>query len=149
MKKAHLFSSILVIVALLLAGCSKAPKALAPDAQPGKLPELNGDYVVNGFDPTGIEYGGRLKISPGEMTGTYQLEWIISGDLQSGIGVVEGNQLLVSWTSTVGMGREKRQGTARFTITQAGELHGTRQIDGYAQAGTETAYPNTPENMNK
>ncbi|MFM8321303.1 MAG: hypothetical protein ACKOC5_10340 [Chloroflexota bacterium] len=131
---------------LLLSACSRGPKPLAPDAQPGQVPEIAGDYVINGFDPTGIEYGGRLRISAGAQPGQYLLQWIISGDLQEGVGTLDGNRLTVEWRSTIGMGRQG-QGTAAYTVTRAGELYGERQVDGYTAPGTETAYPNTAENM--
>ncbi len=137
----------IILLLSIAAGCSRAPKPPAPPANPANLSTLTGDYIVNGFDPTGIEYGGRLKITPGPQPGEYLLEWIISGDLQSGRGVVEGNQLKVAWQSLPIPGRPPRQGTTLYTITSAGELTGVRHVDGYAKEGRETAYPNTPENM--
>jgi len=139
---------VLLTLLALLAGCSRGPRPLAPDALPGSVPPLAGDYVVNGFDPTGIEYGGRLRISAGEQPGQYVLQWLISGDLQEGTGELEGNRLRVSWHSAPGLERQT-QGSAVYTVTTQGELYGTRRFDGYEKEGSETAYPNRPENMSQ
>lgn len=137
------------LIPLLLTGCSNhTPGQLAPDAQPGQVPALAGEYIVNGFDPTGIEYGGRLRITEGSQPGEYVLQWLISGGLQEGTGKLQGNRLLVSWHSLPGLGRET-QGSAEYTITTQGELYGTRRFEGFEKEGSETAYPNSPENMSK
>ncbi len=134
---------------ILLAGCSRGPKPLSADAPPEQIPDLSGEYIVNGFDPTGIEYGGRLRIRPGEQPGEYSLQWLISGGLQEGEGKVEDNHLQVTWRSLPSPGRAEQSGTAAYTITIAGELYGPKRLDGYSQEGRETAYPNTPQNMSR
>jgi hypothetical protein len=139
--------SLFLLVVLLLSGCSSGPKPLGPDASPDRLPEIAGDYIVNGFDPTGIEYGGRLKVAPGGLLGVYQLEWLISGGMQTGSGRLEGNQLKAEWHSLASQGRKEMNGTVVYTITTNGELYGPKSLDGYPTSGTETAYPNSPENM--
>lgn len=131
-----------LLAILLLTGCSARERAqpLAPDALPGQVPDLSGSYVVNGFDPLGTEYGGHLTIKPGPVEGEYLLQWIVVGSIQEGRGHVEGNQLIVEWHTVEGMAES--QGTAVYTITQAGELYGYRMIQGEARKGTENAFPN-------
>lgn len=143
MKLAKRYSSLLLVVLTLsLSACTARERrgVVGPDADPGAVPDLTGEYAVNGFDPLNTEYGGRLTITPDDTPGTYNLQWIVTGSLQTGTGRVEGNQLLVEWRtieSTV-----PASGTATYTITVNGELYGTRTITGSDQTGTETAFPN-------
>jgi hypothetical protein len=135
-------SLLLIMLMLSLAACTARERrgVVGPDADPGAVPDLTGEYAVNGFDPLNTEYGGRLTITPGETPDTYTLQWIVTGSLQTGTGRVEGNQLLVEWQavdSTVPV-----RGTATYTITVNGELYGTRTVVGSEQPGTETAFPN-------
>lgn len=108
--------------------------------------DISGPYAVNGIDPTGVEYSGRLQIDPASQPGQYDLQWIITGSLQEGQGVLQGNQLAVTWRTVAGFDRPI-QGTALYTVTVNGELYGIRTVEGIDASGTETAYPNTPENM--
>ncbi|GAB4404304.1 MAG: hypothetical protein OHK0052_26900 [Anaerolineales bacterium] len=133
----------LFFAAMLLSGCTRNnPGPLTAPADPAALPNITGDYAVNGSDPTGAEYGGTLHIEE-DGTGTYQLYWVITGSLQSGSGSIEGNQLLVSW-QTYGSATGEIRGTAIYTITQTGQLDGIRLIEGNPTQGVEVAYPNQP-----
>jgi hypothetical protein len=114
---------------------------LAPDASPGNVPSLAGTYVVNGIDPLGTEYGGHLTITEGAGLNRYLLQWIITGSIQEGTASLDGNQFLVEWSTVEGLNRDAR-GTAEYTVTEAGELYGTRTVVGSDQAGTEKAFPN-------
>ena len=140
MKRYLLFVFLLV---LLLPACSTRERLveMAPDADPDKVPNLVGEYAVNGLDPLGQEYGGRLTISAGDQSDTYNMQWIVVGSIQEGVGVLNGNQLLVDWQS-VENSTNKSQGTANYTVTENGELYGTRTVDGYPKDGTEQAFPN-------
>ncbi len=104
-------------------------------------PNLVGGYAVNGFDPLGQEYGGRLTMTAGDQTGTYNMQWIVVGSIQEGIGLLKGNQLFVEWQS-VESSTSQSQGTAVYTVTEAGELYGIRKVEGYPDEGTEQAFPN-------
>jgi len=70
--KRYLILSILLLV-LLLSACSTRERSteMAPDADPVNVPNLLGEYAVNGFDPLGQEYGGRLTITDDDQPGTY------------------------------------------------------------------------------
>lgn len=133
----------LFLITLLLTACSaKAEKIiLGPDAQPGNLPDILGDYTVNGVDPRGEEYSGVLAIRAADQPGEYSLRWVITGSLQEGIGKINGNTLEVKWYSAPGMPLSQ-SGTARYTITVNQELYGNRWVDGIEDPGEENAYPN-------
>ncbi|NOX62025.1 MAG: hypothetical protein GXP42_08775 [Chloroflexi bacterium] len=134
----------LVLLLFALIACSSArerPKVTGRDASPDALPDLVGTYSVNGFDPLGVEYGGLLTIQPGDKPGEYKLQWIITGSVQEGVGVIQGNQLIVEWRSVQARGQNSR-GRTIYTITTKGELYGERTVEGYDQPGTEEAFPN-------
>ena len=133
---------ILVLALVFLSGCGEDEGSnLAPDAVSGSVPNLVGSYVVNGFDPLGTEYGGHLTITHGEGLNRYDLQWIITGSIQEGTASLEGNKLLVEWSIVEGLNRDAR-GTAEYTVTEAGELYGTRTVIGSDEVGTEEAFPN-------
>lgn len=141
MKRSLCF--LLVFFLFITSACSRrnSPGELAPDASPDAVPSLEGSYVVNGFDPLGTEYSGVLNIFPGQQPGEYTLQWIIVGSIQQGRGVLQGNVLQVEWENLTGYG-EDIHGTSTYTVTENGELYGTRILSGHAGEGTETAYPN-------
>lgn len=128
---------------LLLWACSGRgdPAEMASPADPANVPDLIGTYVVNGFDPLGMEYGGHLTITASDVSGNYQLQWIITGGIQNGQGVLKGNQLFVDW-EMIESSTGHSQGTAVYTVTQAGQLDGIRFVDGLEGEGIEQAYPN-------
>jgi len=127
---------------IVLSACGEVEGSnLAPDAVPGSLPSLVGTYIVNGFDPLGTEYGGHLTITEGEGLNRYHLQWIITGSIQEGTASVDGNELVVEWSTVEGLNRDAR-GTAEYTVTEAGELYGTRTLVGSDALCTEEAFPN-------
>ena len=132
---------LLCAAAISLPACSgETGPRLAPDASPGSVPRLAGNYVVNGVDPLGTEYGGHLTIDEGEGLNRYHLQWIVTGSIQEGTGRLEGNRLVVEWRTVEGLDVDGA-GTARYTVTQAGELYGTRTVVGSDRVGTEEAFP--------
>ena len=137
------FLLIILFFVFFIPACSGRgdPAEMAPPADPAELPDLVGTYVVNGFDPLGLEYGGHLTLIPGSETGTYQMQWIIVGGIQAGVGVLKGNQIFVEW-KTIESSTGYAQGTAIYTITELGQLDGVRLVDGLVGEGTEQAYPN-------
>ena len=138
----HRLVLFLVVCLVLLSGCGDDDAAkLAPDADPAGVPKLVGSYVVNGFDPLGTEYGGHLTITEGEGLNRFHLQWIITGSVQEGTASLNGNKLEVEWSIVEGFNRDAR-GTAEYTVTEAGELYGTRTVIGSDEVGTEEAFPN-------
>jgi hypothetical protein len=142
MKRPNRLLAALACLAMALAACTTRtkPTPTGADADPAAVPDLSGEYVVNGVDPQGTEYGGSLIIQPGPTAGEYDLQWIVVGSIQEGTGKVRGNQLLVEWRAVEGT--TEARGTATLTITVNGELYGTRRVDGLEAEGTEAAFPN-------
>ena len=136
--------------------------ALPGELAVGRLDDregLTGTYTVNGIDPTGVEYSGTLIIldaadavdratdraddgtaDAGIPDDALRLEWIVTGAVHEGIGVVAGDELTVEWR-TVSSGAGGGEGTATYRIRADGSLVGTRHIDGVDTAATEEIFP--------
>ncbi len=145
MKNVRIMLTCLFLLALI-SGCSDRKKGQiqGADAPVDAVPALAASFSVNGVDPQGTEYGGNLQMQPGDTPGTYALQWIITGSIQEGFGLLQGNQLLVRWRTTDGIDLGVT-GLTTYTITTEGELYGPRTIDGVDQAGQEKAFPNPPD----
>jgi hypothetical protein len=129
---------VVVLLAVLGAGC-----AAFPQPKTESLHELPGTYYVNGEDPQGVEYGGRLEITQGDAPDTYEMQWIITGSLQTGTAVRDGDRLTAEWATVEGStpADGPSTGTAEYTIESDGTLRGTRTVDGVDEQGTEEAFP--------
>jgi hypothetical protein len=68
------------------------------------------------------------------------LEWIVTGAVHEGVGIVEGDQLTVEWR-TVSSGAGDGEGTATYRIQSDGSLVGSRLIDGVDTPATEEIFP--------
>ena len=97
-----------------------------------------GTYVVNGVDPTGVEYSGTVTIEP--LGGDYRVQWIVTGSIQAGVGELRGDVLTVDWV-TVTDARGTSSGTAEFVVGDDGVLRGERFVDGVDEPGTEEIFP--------
>ena len=134
--------ALLLLLAISLTACGRrTPAPLGADAPADNVPNIQGNYALNATDPSGEQYGGTLSISTGDQPNEYKLQWLISGGVHEGTGTLEGNTLKVIWHSVSG-DFESLSGTASYTVTVNGELHGERFIDGVKDPGQETAYPN-------
>lgn len=134
---------ILLTLSLVLGACSSHSargKIKGADASPDAVPDLAGWYYVNGFDPMGTEYGGNLIIQPTDAVGRYKLQWIITGSIQEGEGVLRGNRLIAEWRTIEGMG-PGASGVTTYTVTTERELYGTRTANGLPGVGTENVFP--------
>lgn len=98
-----------------------------------------GTYVVNGTDPTGVEYSGTVTIRDAD-GGGYTVQWIVTGAIQEGTGALAGDRFTVDWR-TVSGGRGDSGGTAEYTVGDDGILRGTRTVDGAEGTGTEEIFP--------
>lgn len=114
--------------------------ACLPGAQLEQGPGIVGTYVVNGVDPNGTEYTGRVSIGPGSDSGSYVIDWVITGAILEGTGILEGDTLSVTW-ETVDGPRGLSSGTAEYEVLGDGTLVGTRAVAGFDRVGTETIYP--------
>jgi hypothetical protein len=109
-----------------------------PDDRDG----LAGTYVVNGTDPSGVEYSGTVTIAEGDDPGRFTVQWIVTGSIQQGVGMLEGDRFVVDW-STTSSGSGESSGTAHYTLGNDGVLRGTRTVDGAAESGSEEIFPET------
>ena len=142
MKRFLTIVTIILSLILVLSACNRRrPGEVGPPAPLDAVPDILGTYVVNGFDPLGVEYSGHLTILPGENSDTYEFQWIVNGSIQKGNGRLEGNILQAEWRN-VDDGLDQSQGTATYTVTADGILDGIRLVKDHEGEGTETAYPN-------
>ena len=134
-------SILLLLLAIGLSACRGKPAPLGVDAPADHVPDITGSYALNATDPTGEQYGGTLFITASEQLNEYNLQWLVSGGIQEGTGILEGNQLTFTWNSLSGTDQDA-SGAGVYTVTVNGELYGTRFIDGVETPGLESAYPN-------
>lgn len=130
--------ALALALALIGTGC-----AAFPQPRTENLNDIVGTYYVNGVDPQEVEYGGRLEIIPGEEPDEYAMQWIVTGSIQVGTGVRDGDRIEFDWATVAGSTPEERPsaGTGEYTIEEDGTLRGTRTVDGIAEIGTEEAFP--------
>lgn len=140
MKK---LSLLLLLLSLALTACfpRRTPAPLGADAPADNVPDIIGEYALNAEDATKERYGGSLFVKAGSQPGEYILQWLVSGDIQEGVGTLEGNQLTFTWKSVEGTD-QFLSGHGTYTVTVNGELYGKRYVDGVEEPGTESAYPN-------
>ena len=102
-------------------------------------PGIAGTYVVNGFDPSEVEYSGTVTIVE-RSDGDYDIEWIVTGTIQRGTGTLVNDRFTVDWV-TVTSPRGESSGTADYIVGDDGVLRGTRTVDGVDEPGTEEIFP--------
>lgn len=122
--------TLALLLALLAGSCAFPEEGFDGD--------LEGDYYINGFDQEGIEYGGSLTIVATENPDVFDMQWIITGSIQTGTGTVAANELIVEWQTLEGYGS---RGSATYTIRANGQLVGERTVTGEDGIGTEEAFP--------
>lgn len=127
-------AAIVAAVALVAAACA------TPGATLRAGPGLSGTYIVNGVDPLGAEYSGTVVIGQAEQPGSYTVEWIITGAIHDGLGVLSGDTFTADWTTIRGP-REGATGTAEYAVTDDGRLVGTRTVDGLEGVANEEIFP--------
>ena len=129
-----------VLVACQRGGTVAELESIGDPANPAEIETIAGSYVVNGFVPLGTEYSGYLSVVETDVPDTYTFQWIVVGSIQEGTGTLEGNQVRVAWQTVENF--EPTSGTTTYTVTEFGVLDGVRDVEGYENVGTETAYPN-------
>ncbi len=138
--------ALVLLVIIAFSGCRDDPLLHAADAAPGSIGSLVGGYVLNGIDPYGKEYTGRLDITAGPFSDAYELQWIVTEAFQQGTGTLDGNVLEVEW-KTSDQAALAVEGTAAFTVTIEGELYGSKSVTGDDGEWRETAYPINPDDI--
>ncbi len=135
--------ALLAVALLVLATACAFPQQGTESTE-----DVEGTYYVNGIDGRGVEYGGRLEITQEDEPNHYAMQWIITGSVQIGTGVLDGDQLEAEWSTVEGLvnqdGTDRSQGTASYRIASDGTLTGTRTIEGQDETGTEEAFPVLP-----
>ena len=131
----------LVLILLFLAACSRTPAQLGADAASDAVPDLLGDYALNGVSSNGTAYAGTLTVQPGDAQGQFKIQWLVTGGIQVGTGILDGNVLKVEWKSLSSVAGET-SGAGSYTVTVNGELYGKRTTDGVPGSAEETCYPN-------
>ncbi|MEN8040708.1 MAG: hypothetical protein ABFR95_04305 [Actinomycetota bacterium] len=124
---------IAATIAVILGGC-------AFPQQGTDTPErIGGDYYVNGVDALGKEYSGQMTVVPTDGQDTVEIQWIITGVVQTGQGTVAGTTLTADWqTITLSNGST---GTITYELQSDGTLIGERTFDDREGTGTEEAFP--------
>ncbi|MGI9596181.1 MAG: hypothetical protein ACR2QK_08475 [Acidimicrobiales bacterium] len=102
--------------------------------------DLPGIYTVNGIDPIGTEYSGTIVIKATDTADRFDVEWIVTGAIQVGIGVRDGDRLVVTWTE-VTSATDDGTGPITYAIQADGKLVGTWYADGFDVPGSERVFP--------
>ena len=136
-------SILFLLLAFAITACfpRRDPAPLGADAPVDNVPDIIGSFALNATDPTGEQYGGTLTIFAGDAANEYKMQWLVSGDIQEGVGTLAGNQLTFTWKS-ISETDQYLTGHGVYTVTVNGELYGERYIDGVEGPGIESAYPN-------
>jgi hypothetical protein len=98
-------------------------------AQPAQR-SLEGEYLVEGVNPSGSKYKGKASL---QLQGdTYTVTWTISNEKFSGSGSLSGDVLAVNWKTNTGV-----SGVVNYQVNEDGTLRGS-----WAEgAGAETLIP--------
>nr|MDJ0954519.1 hypothetical protein [Acidimicrobiia bacterium] len=101
---------------------------------------LEGSYYLNGVDRDGVEYSGTLVITTTDDPSVYDMQWIVTGSIQTGTGVVSGSEMTIEWDAVEGFDAAS-YGAGRYSISPDGELTGERTVAGQEGTATEEAFP--------
>ena len=132
---------LIILVALGLLYLTALPGDLPADSDGGGFA---GTYLVNGVDPTGLEYSGTVVISATEEVDRFDVEWIVTGGIQRGDGRLVGDTFEVRW-ETVASGAGAGGGSASYTVEPDGRLVGTKSVAGSDDVGTEEIFPSAQD----
>lgn len=100
---------------------------------------LDRTYTVTGVDPIDGEYSGVADIRR-QSDGSYEVQWIVTGGIQRGIGRLSGTRFEAEWED-VADADESRTGSAVYDVLGDGRLVGNRTVDGSDRVGTEELVP--------
>jgi len=100
---------------------------------------LEGTYFRNGVDRDETEYSGTLILTSTEDPNVYEMQWIITGSIQTGTGTVEGADLLIEWAAVEGFDTASH-GSGIYSIADNGDMSGERTVAGQPGTATEDAF---------
>lgn len=107
-----------------------AADANAAETAPPGSPPLEGEYLVEGVNPSGSTYKGRASVK--RKGDEYTVTWVIANVKFSGKGSMNGDMLAVNWHTSTG-----ESGSLRYQLNRDGTLKGS-WADG---AGAEMLVP--------
>lgn len=123
-------------VAVLLSACAFPQQGTdSPD-------QIGGTYYVNGADAGGVEYSGRLTVTETNRPDVFDMQWIVTGSIQIGVGEFDGSELTAVWN--VVDPPDGPGGTATYMLQADGSLIGERTFDDVDGVGHEEAFPVRP-----
>ena len=129
-------AGVAAFVVMLYACALPGELAVGPEVEGG----LAGVYTVNGVDPTGAEYSGTVVIRGTDRADVFDVEWIVTGAIQRGRGVRDGERLSVTW-SEVTNATDRGTGPIVYRIEAGGELDGSWRVEGFDEPGRERLFP--------
>lgn len=124
--------TLAILLSLAIAGCAFPEEGYDGD--------LNGTYFLNGVDRDGTEYSGTLTITETTDPDVYDMQWIVTGSIQTGTGTIDGTELTIEWHAMEGFDTASH-GSGRYTVSVDGDLNGERTVAGQPGVATEEAFP--------
>ena len=138
LRRAHRTSVRWIVITLALVLSFAAASCAFPEE--GFDGTLEGTYYLNGIDRDGVEYSGTLVITATDDAAVYAMQWILTGAIQTGTGIVSGDDLAIEWDAVEGFD-DASFGTGSYSISAEGELRGERTVAGQEGTATEEAFP--------
>lgn len=103
---------------------------------PAALADLAGQYVIEGKNPQGQAYKGKVAVKPAR--GVYHVVWKIGNSRHVGTGILKADLFSVVYKSP---GKDQRPGLVVYEVQDDGSLVGVWVGLGQRQMGRETWTP--------
>ena len=133
-KKIAVFLSAVLLITLACGLLpTKGDDAVEAPIEESQLPDISGDYTVNGTNADGSPYSGEANIT--RAGDGYTIRWVIASESMQGLGEFDGQTYRVDWEASWGTGE------AVYSLTSNGILQGTWTTDGGSGQGTEELKP--------
>jgi hypothetical protein len=120
---------------LMVYACA-LPGNLTVGRDDGGLP---GIYTVNGTDPVGGEYSGTLTVVATDDPRAFDVQWLVTGARQEGIGILRGDVFTVTWT-VVDNATGEGTGPIEYVVAPDGRMTGSWTADGFERPGAEEVF---------
>lgn len=131
-RTSRAFITLALLVASLTSSCAFPEQ--------GFDGSLEGTYYLNGVDRDGTEYSGTLIIAPADEGDVYDMQWIVTGSIQTGTGTIDGDTLIIEWAAMEGFDAASH-GDGQYSISPGGDLSGERTVAGQDGTAVEEAFP--------